>query len=253
MKTQTYGEWTVIEDPSGQHALCRCSCGNEHWVLKNNLSSGKTSSCGHARRTAPPLAAGDIVGEWKVLSREGRVASVRCSCGETKDVNVYSLLRGDSLSCGHARKTGPRARLTWMWKWMHSRCYNVEDPMYLYYGGRGITVCKAWHDVDVYIAWALRNGWQKSSGLQIDRINNDRGYSPQNCRVTTNVVNANNKSNNNVLTAFGETKTLGQWVVDPRCAVAYPTLWARAKTGTMKPEKMISTPTLHRGGRPRST
>lgn len=134
---------------------------------------------------------------------------------------------------------------------MISRCYNAKDPMYPYYGQRGITVCSEWRaDADAYINWVLHNGFKKTSGLQVDRIDNDGPYSPENCRVTTSVVNANNKSNNRRLTAFGETKTVAEWSRDPRCAVGYPTLWARVRSRTMSPEEMIVTPILHSGGRP---
>lgn len=135
------------------------------------------------------------------------------------------------MSCGHSRKTGPRSRLTWMWKWMHSRCYNSGDPMFPYYGGRGIKVCLEWNDVNAYINWAIENGWSKSSGLQIDRKDNDGDYSPTNCRVVDKVTNANNKSNNRKFTAFGETKTVAEWSRDHRCVVSYATLWQRVSVG----------------------
>ena len=123
--------------------------------------------------------------------------------------------------------------------------------MYPYYGARGITVCDQWrNNADDYIDWALRNGKKKAGGTQVDRIDNDGPYSPENCRVTTSIVNANNKSNNVKLTAFGETKTIAEWSRDPRCAVSYPTLCSRARSRTMTHEEMVVTPTLHGGGRP---
>jgi hypothetical protein len=136
-----------------------------------------------------------------------------------------------------------------MWKWMISRTTNPLDPMYPYYGERGIVVCDEWADSpDLYIQWAIDNGFKKGSGLQIDRVDNDGPYSPSNCRVCTRAVNANNKSNNVRVVAWGESKTLGEWASDSRCAVSYPTLWARIKNGS-EPEWAISTPPLHGGGR----
>ena len=74
------------------------------------------------------------------------------------------------------------------------RCYNPNAQAYHNYGGRGITVCDEWtvkgSGTDLFILWALANGWQE--GLQIDRINNDGNYCPENCRWVTHKENSNN-------------------------------------------------------------
>lgn len=225
-----YGEWTLLSR-EGKKAICRCSCGTVRAVWVSNLVSGKSNSCGHLRSNFNIPNPGDVVGNWTVVrDAENHQFWVRCSCGMEKSIYKYSLL-GDSLSCGHERRTGPRSRLTWMWKWMHSRCYNESDPMYPYYGGRGIQVDPEWHDLEEYIKWALTNGWKKASRLQIDRVNNDGNYGPHNCRVCSVEENANNKSNNVYMTAFGETKTVGEWARDPRCSVKYATLHERRRRG----------------------
>jgi hypothetical protein len=123
--------------------------------------------------------------------------------------------------------------------------------MYRYYGERGITVCEEWlASADAYIDWAITNGFKKSSGLQVDRTDNDGPYSPDNCRVVTRATNANNKSNNRRIEAFGESKTIGEWAADERCAVSYATLWARIRDGR-DAEGAITTPALPgRGRRP---
>lgn len=174
---------------------------------------------------------GDVIGEWTVLEYVGKHhVRAQCSCGVSKRLYLYTL-GTDSLSCGHSRRTGPRSRLIWMWKWMHSRCYNPGDPMYQYYGMRGIEVCQEWHNAESYVEWALEHGWKKSSRLQIDRIDNDGNYSPDNCRVVSNVINANNKSNNVIVEAFGERKTVAEWSRDSRCAVSYATFTSRLRRG----------------------
>ena len=60
-----------------------------------------------------------------------------------------------------------------------------------YYEGRGIDVCLEWRSFPVFEAWALANGYRK--GLQIDRINPDKGYSPENCRFVSAHENAVNR------------------------------------------------------------
>jgi hypothetical protein len=78
-----------------------------------------------------------------------------------------------------------------VWYGMKYRCNNKKASGYNDYGGRGIRVCKKWHDFQEFYRWALDNGYQK--GLSIDRINNNGNYRPGNCRFTTRKVQSNNK------------------------------------------------------------
>lgn len=83
-------------------------------------------------------------------------------------------------------------RLYAIWGSMKSRCLNQKKHNYHHYGGRGITVCPEWlDDAAVFIEWAEANG--AAPGLQIDRIDNDGGYSPDNCRFVTPKENMNNR------------------------------------------------------------
>lgn len=80
---------------------------------------------------------------------------------------------------------------------MHTRCENSNSSNYPNYGGRGIRVCEEWSGEDGFInfkRWANLNGWHK--GLSIDRIDNDNGYEPSNCRFATPAEQALNRRNN---------------------------------------------------------
>lgn len=123
---------------------------------------------------------------------------------------------------------------------MIRRCYSESYTAYPDYGGRGIRVCDEWReDTTAFIEWALAN--QTSRGLHLDRIDNDGDYTPDNCRFVTPTVNGRNRRSTVWATAFGETKPLGAWMEDERCAVAYPTLIARIKAG-WNHERAISLP-----------
>lgn len=104
---------------------------------------------------------------------------------------------------------GNNTRLFFIWQSMLDRCRRPKNKQYKDYGGRGITVCSEWEDFAIFREWALSNGYTDS--LTIDRIDNDKGYCPSNCRWANKYTQSNNKSNNRKITYKGKTKTLAQW------------------------------------------
>lgn len=130
----------------------------------------------------------------------------RCDCGNEVAVEANNLKIGHTQSCGCLQKEatskantthGMRAsRLYRIWKCMHNRCYRKCYHGYKHYGGRGITICDEWvHDFRAFRDWALANGY--NDYLSIDRIDNDKGYSPDNCRwVTMELQNKNKRAKN---------------------------------------------------------
>lgn len=90
------------------------------------------------------------------------------------------------------------------WGNIKTRCYNQKNARYKDYGGRGILMCKEWLDSFLnFKKWALGNGYQK--GLEIDRIDNEDIYKPDNCRFVTSHENNRNKRNN-VIVIEGDIK-----------------------------------------------
>jgi len=111
-----------------------------------------------------------------------------------------------------------------------AKCYRENHQDFKYYGLRGITVCRAWlEDSKTFNEWAVNNGFRED--LTLDRINNNKGYSPENCRWVEMSVQSRNKRNNIMLTIFSEKKCLTDWIADPRCSVTRQAIHYRIKKG----------------------
>lgn len=156
-----------------------------------------------------------------------------CNCGTILFTQLQHLLSGHTKSCGcykneilsqnkfkHGMSEHPLYKIL---NTMKSRCYNQSTREYVNYGARGITVCDEWlNDFMSFYNWAMKLGWRQ--GLEVDRENNDGNYNPENCRIVSAAVQSRNKRNNFIITAFGETKCLADWVADDRCSVSYNTV-----------------------------
>jgi hypothetical protein len=105
-----------------------------------------------------------------------------------------------------------KTRLFRIYADMKTRCYNTKRPAYELYGLRGIGMCDEWLNkggFEKFYEWCMNNGYSKD--LTIDRINNDKGYSPENCRWTTCKEQCNNRRGNLNIEYNNETKTLAEW------------------------------------------
>ena len=100
-------------------------------------------------------------------------------------------------------------RIRNIWSNMLRRCYNPNSSSYKWYGGKGITVCDEWRHCKAFREWALSSGYKP--GLSIERIDNEKGYSPENCKWISLSEQGKNRSNNHFITINGETKILSDW------------------------------------------
>lgn len=226
-----FGRLIVLEhdhtDQRGKtYWRCLCDCGRETIILGYNLSNGHTTSCGCKHRT---LAAEDLTGmrfgRLVVLGFDRPYRNVSkywrclCDCGRETSVLAGNLVTGLTTSCGCRRVEAIRESTTKhgmsnsslyrIWYSMNRRCSDPDHIGYKNYGARGIAVCNEWDNFENFRDWALDNGYE--DGLSIDRINNDDGYHPENCRWVDQITQQNNRRNNRYVTWNNITHTIAEW------------------------------------------
>ena len=92
---------------------------------------------------------------------------------------------------------------------MRSRCEKPTDPAYFRYGARGITVATEWETPVAFCDWAVSHGY--AEGLTLERVDNNGGYSPNNCAWVSRKAQARNRRSSRFLVIHGERKTLAEW------------------------------------------
>lgn len=187
--------------------------------------------------------------------RPKRMFICECICGRRVGVRLDSLRNNKKSSCGcqlpiSIVKTGNSVKkhgyakhpLYGVWKNIKRRCYSVLDINYHRYGGRGIKMSNEWYiDAGVFIKWGIENDYKE--GLELDRIDNDGGYFPENCRWATSEINNNNKRNNKKYLYDGRWLTLPQ-ISRIHGTVGFPTLYRRIHINKLSIEEALSIP-LH--------
>lgn len=144
----------------------------------------------------------------------------RCECSARVEVNGVSLRSGATRSCGclhreissnqkvNLKHGKSKTRVYKSWQKMRERCSDEKHPLFHRYGGRGIAVCDDWQKFDNFYR---DMGDQPTDRHDLDRIDNDRGYSPENCRWVTRQENCRNTSVTVKVEWRGETKPLRDW------------------------------------------
>lgn len=169
-----------------------------------------------------------------------------CSCGKICKPYANHVVRGNTRTCGHGvmsaatkhglTSKGQRSPEMDAWWNMISRCTNPSNPAYKRYGGRGIGVCQSWMD-------SFGNFWVdmgfRPEGMTLERIDNSKGYSPENCRWATRRDQANNRDCNRVISARGKTMTIAYWCRET--GINRNTLNKRLRLG-WEPERAIFHP-----------
>ncbi len=205
---------------------------------------------------------GDIVDEWKIIDiyekdagyqkiTMAKIVSTINGISKDKPLTLLTnkkigksvVIRPD-LAEQNFKHGLSRHKLYRVYNGIKTRCYNKNQESYKDYGGRGILMCDEWlNDFVNFYNWSIANGYK--NGLSIERIDNEKGYSPDNCKWATTKEQSNNRRSTTrfktMITAWGETKSSHEWSSDPRCVVNISAVYYRIGRGDT-PEKAMSTP-----------
>lgn len=183
--------------------------------------------------------------------RKGRIWRCVCDCGEETFVPTGRLKNGWTKSCGcakveHGVKLGKASATHGLshrvseyniWAGMKARCYNRRSASWKRYGGRGIAVCDSWRDS--FDAFLADMGRRPGPNYSLDRIDVNKDYGPDNCRWATQSQQQNNRRDNILIKAFGESLTPSQW--EGKFGVTASTIRNRLDAG-WSPEDAVSKP-----------
>ena len=146
----------------------------------------------------------------------------KCDCGNIHTVASAKLIQGKIRSCGclkkeqnikkletHGITTGGKPRTFIIWNGMKARCYNPKSVSYKNYGAKGIRMCPEWLSFENFHNWAINHGY--ADDLQIDRIDNSQGYSPENCRWVSVTENMRNQTTTRIVEVYGIKLPISVW------------------------------------------
>jgi len=181
--------------------ICKL-CNKEFTAVAQNLKTQKSCGCTQYQLKVLPnyINGFKIIEDLGTIKVEGHSKKKRYCIAECKrclkhfKVAAFSLPHQNACACSHnlPNDIANNRRLLQIFLGMRARCYNVKAENYSRYGGQGITICDEWlNDAYEFCRWALLNGYNDK--LTIDRIDNNKGYYPQNCRWATYLEQSQNK------------------------------------------------------------
>jgi hypothetical protein len=205
--------------------LFKCDCGIEKILGKAKVTGGTTKSCGCLKNEEE--ISGKKFNKLTAISfaknsKNNSYWLFICDCGKEKVIKKASVAAGLTKSCGcilrktssdHCKKkftthglSSERTFIVWMG--MKNRCGNKSNPNYHRYGGRGIKVCDRWLE---RFENFIEDMGIKPMNRSLDRIDNNKGYSKENCRWATIEQQAHNKNTTPILEYKGVRKTVHEW------------------------------------------
>jgi hypothetical protein len=181
--------------------------------------------------------------EFASVNKKGetiRMAECICKCGKVFKTRLHSVKEGTKCGCTvgkqirlnkktglrYDQSTGKKKSEYWIWNGMLSRCRNVNNKDYKHYGGRGIGVASEWNTFKQFF---LDMGDKPSSKHSLDRIDNSKDYSKDNCRWSDQFEQASNKRTNRQIEFEGEVMIMKNW--SRRTGIPVTTISRRLKNG----------------------
>lgn len=191
----------------------------------------------------------DFAGRLKVKGGTGALWRYRCDCGIIKIGRACDIKLATSCGCrrketlrklftthGETRDNKPTAEYR-CWAHIISRCENPKVKAYKDYGGRGISVCPRWRYS--FESFLSDMGRRPSPRHSIERVDNDKEYSPKNCMWMLRSRQACNRRNSRWLTYKGKKMILADWAREIQ--IPYRALWSRLRAG-WSVKRALSTP-----------
>lgn len=171
---------------------------------------------------------GRLVAKSVRVSNGKRLWLCACRCGGSKSADASALVSGRVTSCGCAKsKHGRSGSPTYhVWHSMKRRCYDPNREGFHRYGGRGLTYCARWEKFENFLK---DMGEKPSRSCSLERIDNNKGYTPSNCRWATAKEQARNRSDNKLVTFNGKTACVMEWA--ERLGMPFTTLSNRLLRG----------------------
>ena len=176
-----------------------------------------------------------------------------CDCGNVANVKGIYLRSGETKSCGCSKGRRPpkhglsKHPLYGVYYSMLGRCYNPSNKRYKTYGARGIGVCEEWRGETGFVnfySWAISNGWSRTKDSRteqsLDRLDNNRLYSPDNCKFSNTVEQAQRTTRSHYESYNGEVRTVSQW--DKACGFPKGTISQRLRVCGMNIREALTTP-----------
>lgn len=164
----------------------------------------------------------------------------QCDCGKRIIVSGDNLRTGNTASCGCSRIVHGKSKTAvhHAWRQMFQRCENPKDAAYHNYGARGITIDSRWRDFEIFYA---DMGDRPDPKMTVERIDNEKGYGPTNCKWATRKEQLNNRRGNLMIEAFGKRQSITRWAEE--YAMPTSTIKNHIYRARMTPEEALSMPT----------
>lgn len=245
--------WTVIDESmackrNAYLTLCKCVCGKKSLITRTLLVTGKSRTCG-----CQGIFVGAVFGVFRLISIrrpiKGRSGYGIYECNHGKKFESRITASGPRASYCECERPALHANANLkhgespqnirtneynIWRHMRQRCNYPGAPHYKNYGGRGIKVCDRWSEFSNF----LKDMGRRPPNTSIDRIDNNKGYSPENCRWATKETQSRNRRNIPSFEFDGRSMSMAAWA--EHFEIKRTLLWCKVSNANHDYRKVFS-------------